>query len=153
MDKGYLAHLLKPYRKRAGVTRLKCPHPDYKDAWVEVPGEWLLLHQGKYKEAYDAVEKEHGPIIAELAGALALVEDFHLPPLNDELTNLAEVPTTVLAWLREAVVQDYMRSWNFDPKAFAPSSTTSKKRKRRRSGSKGAKNTEASEPSSEKAEA
>ena len=136
------------YRKKEGTKRFECAHPDYTDAWVEVPGEWLLLHQAKYQDAYSAVVETNGTFIAELAGALALVEEFHIPGLKDDLSNLSEIPTTILAWLRDVVIADYMLSFVHDPKALALSLNTLEKEESDLPGSDGENSTSDMEPSS-----
>ena len=140
------------YRKQDGTKRFDCTHPDYTDAWVEVPGEWLLLHQAKYQDAYSAVVEDHGNFIAELAAALALVEEFHIPGLKDDLSNLSEISTTILAWLRDVVIADYMLSFVHDPKALSPSLIMSAKEELDLPGSDGENSTSDMEPSSSQEE-
>ena len=106
------------FRKREQSLRVHCPHPDYTDCWVELPKEWTLRHQLDYQAAYAGVfreEEKNGPL-AELAGALALVEDYDIPGLKKDLSNLADASTTVLAWLRTEVIGDYIASYQLDPK-------------------------------------
>jgi hypothetical protein len=110
--------LSKTFRKRVNPLRVVCPHEDYHDYWVELPTEWTLRHQLLYRAAYNGVykESEDNGAIAEVAGALALVSDFHFPGIKADLSNLADTPTPILAWLRVEVVGDYISSFNLSPK-------------------------------------
>lgn len=114
------------YRKRSEPLKLYCPHEDYGDVWVELPLEWTIQHQIVYNEAYEGVtdKQPNAGGLAELAGALALAEDFYIPGLKQDLSNLAEVPTTVLAWLRVEVIADFIASFNPNPKVLDLSSDT-----------------------------
>jgi len=107
----------KMFRKGDGPRKVVCEHPDYEDVWVIVPPEYTLRHQARYAEAYEGVKAANGSeFMAELAGALALVDEFHFPGLKEDLSNLEEVPITLLAWLRVEVISDYMSAWNIPPK-------------------------------------
>lgn len=120
-----MKYIERDYRKRDGLTRIYCPHQDYDEYWVEVPEEWTIEHQIRYQEAFTGVLAEELPgSIAEVAGALALCEDFYLP--NDvtpeDMSSLYRVPTPVLTWLRDEVISDYLASWNINPKEQEESS-------------------------------
>lgn len=114
------------YRVASAPRRLQCPHPDYADAYVVLPAEWLGEHALRKARAEKAAESYENGQMTLLAVALLLVDEAgNIPGLdgNDPSQwKLEKVPIPILVWVQEAVLSDYASAFTL-PKAPSSPST------------------------------
>ncbi len=105
--------------------RVPCDLPDYPDAFVVLPPEWLGVHFQRRDEAVRAARVYNSNQITLAAIALALADEWGgIPGLGGDdpsKWDLAATPAALLVWLERAVYDDFARVYAV-PKAPLPSS-------------------------------
>lgn len=106
------------------ARRVKCPLPAYKDAWVELPPEWLGEHLLKRDQAVRASLKLNNSEITMAAISLCIVEDWGgIPGLTGKDPagwDFTKVPLPLLTWLEQAVFDSFKQAFSI-PKASSSS--------------------------------
>jgi len=130
--RSYLEDLfLTAWRKRSEEKRITCSHPDYLDAYVVLPPEWLGSHAVRRTEVLQALgDRATGaPEIANLAVAMSVIDDWGgIPGIEDkdpEKWNLQKTPLYLINWISEAVLEDFGGAFRVPKNSFAPLMTGS----------------------------
>jgi hypothetical protein len=109
------------YRVRKDQKKLVCPHPDYPNAFVVLPREWLGRHAILKDEAIVKTTKFNSVDITNLSVCLAIVDDFgNIPGLDKvsdpESWDFNKVPIPILSWIIDTVLGDMQAAYHV-PKA------------------------------------
>lgn len=105
--------------------KVGCPLPEFSEAWIELPDEWLGIHAQRRDEA---VSKTEGtPIgqsvtLVQFAVAMSLLENWGgIPALNGnpEQWDFTLLPLPLIGWINKTVLDDYLTCFEF-PKASPP---------------------------------
>lgn len=102
--------------------RIDCPFPNYSDAYVILPPEWLGEHQQRHDRTVEAARKYNNARLTFAACSIALADEWgNIPGLQGDdpaQWDFTKVPLSVLRWLEVAVYDDFLKAF-IVPKASA----------------------------------
>jgi len=110
------------WRKRDKSKRVLCPHPDYLDACIILPPEWLGSHIRRRDEVVSAIGKQGAAELYNLAIALAIADGWeNIPGIEGEDPvewDLEKTPVQLISWIGETVLEDFARSFEVPKNSF-----------------------------------
>lgn len=91
--------------------RIDCPYPEFPDAWIEVPDQWLGKHATK-RDTAASIARDNKLTSTETNFAIsaALLEDWgNIPGMNGNPDNwkFDEMSLSLIWWITEAVTIPY----------------------------------------------
>lgn len=89
--------------------RVYCPLPKFRDAWVELPNEWLGAHAQRREQAIEAAQKYKSDLLTRFAVALALAENWSVPGLSGppDKWDFTQLNLQLIAWFNQEVLTSY----------------------------------------------
>lgn len=110
------------YRVRDDQRRVDCPHPDFQDAFLILPKEWLGEHAIRKDKATALAESIGSDDITNFAICMAIIDDWgNIPGMDSkELSDwdFNIVPIPIMQWIVETVLTDFLGAF-IVPKASA----------------------------------
>ncbi len=115
------------YRVRDDQLKLTCPDPDYPNAFIVLPREWLGEHAIRKDRALQ-LAKEHGSQeISNFAVCMSILDDWgNIPGLDEKAPDKWDfnvVPIRLITWVVETVLSDFGLAYTV-PKELPQTSTT-----------------------------
>jgi len=106
--------------------KIYCPLPEYREAWVELPPEWLGLH-AKQRDEVAENKGELSSTELNFAIAIALLDNWDLPGLggNPENWDFSQLSLPLIAWINQEVLTSFTACFLVPKGLSSPLSTGS----------------------------
>ena len=127
------------YRVREDQKKLTCPDPDYPNAFIILPREWLGEHAIRKDRALQLVEKHGSPEISNFAVCMSILDDWgNIPGIDEKNVDKWDfniTPIRIITWVVETVLADFTLAYIVPKESLPPSSTLSQEEMRDMDGS------------------
>ena len=101
----------KNYRVRDDQKKITCPHPDYPNAFIVLPKEWLGEHAIRKDRASQLAEEYKSTDIINFAVCMSILDDWgNIPGMDSKDLNEWDfriTPMPLIAWVVEEVLTDF----------------------------------------------
>lgn len=83
--------------------------PEFPDAWVELPDQWLGRHAQRRDETIEKMPPELGMTLLSFGVSMALLDDWNIPGLagNNEKWDFTQISLPLIAWINDTVLSEF----------------------------------------------
>jgi len=122
------------YRVRGDQRKLTCPHPDYPNAFVILPKEWLGEHAIRKDRALQLADEHGSPEISNFAVCMSILDDWgNIPGMDSkdlDKWDFGVTPIPVISWVVETVLTDFSLAYIVPKELSQPSTNLLRKTKK-----------------------
>lgn len=114
------------YRVRGDQKKITCPHPDYPNAFIVLPKEWLGEHAIRKDRATQLAEEYKSTDIINFAVCMSILDDWgNIPGMDSkelDKWDFGVAPLPIISWVVETVLTDFSLAY-IVPKELSQPST------------------------------